>query len=590
MRLWHATGWLLLCVLATLLVPAAARADGPADNKPESVRRVPPLGIDPTPEQRAHLEERIAQLDAQLEKLAAKPGVEDVRVIRRAVWSALVYQEFFNEADLKTADQLLDLADQRARRLGAGDVNWVDSPGLTALGFTSRIDGSVQPYGLVIPAGYKPGSGRRYRLDVWFHGRGETVSELRFIDQRLRQVGQYAPADTIVLHPYGRYSNAFKFAGEIDVLEAIADVARRYSIDEDRISVRGFSMGGAGCWQMAVHYADRWFAANPGAGFSETPDFLRVFQKETLNPAWYEEKLWRWYDCPEYAINLFQCPTIAYSGEIDIQKQAADIMEAALAREGIDLVHVIGPQTAHKIHADAAARITRDMDALAETGRDRFPRELHLRTCTLKYNRMHWLTIDGLTQHWEPARVAAAVQGDTAIAVEVENVDAFSLHFPPGRAPLNPLKSPRLLINRREAGIIKPLSDRSLSVRAVRVGETWQLNPSPAKGATPLAKRHDLQGPIDDAFMDSFLIVRPTGKPQHAAVGAWCNAEMQHAVDHWRLQFRGEARVKNDVDVTQRDIADANLVLFGDPQSNAVLAKINTVLPIAWDASAVVVG
>ena len=31
-----------------------------------------------------------------------------------------------------------------------------------------------------------------------------------------------------------------------------------------------------------------------------------------------------------------------------------------------------------------------------------------------------------------------------------------------------------------------------------------------------------LQGPIDDAFMDSFLIVRPTGKPQHAAVGAWC--------------------------------------------------------------------
>ena len=27
-----------------------------------------------------------------------------------------------------------------------------------------------------------------------------------------------------------------------------------------------------------------------------------------------------------------------------------------------------------------------------------------------------------------------------------------------------------------------------------------------------LRKRHGLQGPIDDAFMDSFLIVKPTGK------------------------------------------------------------------------------
>ena len=80
-----------------------------------------------------------------------------------------------------------------------------------------------------------------------------------------------------MLHPYGRYSNAFKFAGEVDVLEALADAKRRLRIDDDRISVRGFSMGGAGCWQMAVHYPDLFFAANPGAGFSETPEFLKFF-------------------------------------------------------------------------------------------------------------------------------------------------------------------------------------------------------------------------------------------------------------------------------------------------------------------------
>ena len=64
-----------------------------------------------------------------------------------------------------------------------------------------------------------------------------------------------------MLHPYGRYCNANKFAGEIDVLEALDSVKKRYRVDDDRIAVRGFSMGGASTWQFAVHYPDRWFAA-----------------------------------------------------------------------------------------------------------------------------------------------------------------------------------------------------------------------------------------------------------------------------------------------------------------------------------------
>ncbi len=51
-----------------------------------------------------------------------------------------------------------------------------------------------------------------------------------------------------------------------------------------------------------------------------------------------------------------QCPTVAYSGEIDKQKQAADIMDRFLKAEGLDLTHIIGPQTAHKIHRTALSR------------------------------------------------------------------------------------------------------------------------------------------------------------------------------------------------------------------------------------------
>ena len=50
-----------------------------------------------------------------------------------------------------------------------------------------------------------------------------------------------------MLHLYGRYCNASKFAGEVDAFEAMDAVKRAYStIDAARILVRGFSMGGAG--------------------------------------------------------------------------------------------------------------------------------------------------------------------------------------------------------------------------------------------------------------------------------------------------------------------------------------------------------
>src|SRR5256885_3524463 len=50
------------------------------------------------------------------------------------------------------------------------------------------------------------------------------------------------------------------------------------------------------------------------------------------------------------------------------------------------------------------------------------------------------------------------------------------------------------------------------------------------------------RSPIDDAFMDSFIMVRPTGQPFNEKIGAWTAAEMAHATNHWRQQFRGEPR------------------------------------------------
>jgi hypothetical protein len=587
--------WLLLLPLA---VCRLAGADGPADNSLEKVRPVPPKGITLADSDRTALQAGVdalgKEIDALRDALKAKQDllalIPDVQIYHNAVRYALSDNEFYNLREVPVAKKLLEQGLERARQLRAGTAAWNSATGLVVRGYVSRIDGSVQAYGLVVPATYQANTPHRFRLDVWCHGRGENLSELSFINGRQTSPGEFTPANAFVVHPYGRYCNANKFAGEIDLFEAIEDIKKHYPIDDDRLVMRGFSMGGAACWQFAVHYPSVWAAAAPGAGFSETPEFLRVFQDESVQPAWYEKKLWHLYDCTDYAVNLFNCPTVAYSGEVDRQKQAADMMARALAREGIELVHVIGAKAAHRYTPEAKEEINRRIDSIVNVGRDPVPVKVRFTTWTLRYNRSFWVQVDGLERHWEQARVDADLFGRDGLGPEVitKNISALTMTMPSGHYPPELASKPSMTIDGEKVEARGGLSDRSWTAHFRKVDSHWQ--PADSDNDGTLRKRHGLQGPIDDAFMDSFLMVRPSGKALHEKVGRWTAAELEHAVLHWRRQFRGEARVKNDNDVTEADIAAHNLILWGDPSSNSLLAKMAGKLPMRWDNDVVRVG
>jgi pimeloyl-ACP methyl ester carboxylesterase len=592
----------LFWLLPMLLMAAAClQADGPQDNIPTKVRPIPPAGIPLAEADRIILQSQVAIFGKEIDELRVvlinKPALldllPDVQVYHNAVRYALTYDEFFSPKEVAVARQLLDEGMRRAAQLRTGKPAWPTQTGLVVRGYVSKIDGSVQPYGLVVPASYRPDYPYRYRCDFWCHGRGEKLTELNFIDGRQKSPGEFTPKDAFVVHLYGRYCNANRFAGEVDLFEVLEDMKKRYRIDEDRLVIRGFSMGGAACWHFAVHHPTRWAAAAPGAGFSETFNFLKNFQKETLQPKEYERKLWHLYDATDYAVNLFNCPTVAYSGEIDSQKQAADQMAAAMERVGLSLTHVIGPKTGHRYHPAARDEINRRIDSIVGKGRQRVPPHTRFTTFTLRYNQSAWVRVDGLGRHWEQATVEAFVANRYAMRVTTENITALTLTMPAGYCPLENTPEhgrPKLTVDGGTfaASLLPPVrSDRSWEVHLRKDENGWAVV---KRNDDTLHKRHGLQGPIDDAFMDSFLMVRPTGQTLNEKVGAWAKREMDHAITHWRKQFRGEARVKNDADVTAEDIAAHNLVLWGDPQSNKVLAKITERLPIRWNGNGVTLG
>jgi hypothetical protein len=559
-----------------LLFAVAALAQPP-------IKPIPAAGIELPAADRAELQAGLAHLRASIDKLKNGPLLPDVLIYHEAVRYALQYNEFFKPAEIAAAKTLLQQGEERAAQLAAGQAPWTTATGLVVRGYVSKIDKSVQPYGLVVPPSYSPAAPHRWRVDAWFHGRDEALSEVNFLSARQKSPGEFTPRDTIVLHLYGRFCNANKFAGEVDLFEALDAVKRHYPVDDNRILVRGFSMGGASTWQFGVHYAGLWAAVAPGAGFSETPQFLRLnLTGPNAPPAW-EQKLWHLYDPIDYAANLYNVPTIEYHGEIDPQKQAGDMMTRALAAEGMRLVRIEGPQTPHRYHPDSKVELDRMLDKIAERGRDPYPRKVKFTTWTLAYNRMNWLAIDALGQHWERARLDAEIAGDSAVTVTTSNVTAFTLEMGPGGCPLDAAREVAVTIDGQKLTAPAPGSDRSWLARFRKSGAQWSLAETAA--AAGLHKVHGLQGPIDDAFMDSFVFVTPTGTPLAPAVAPWVAAEQKRAIAEWRRHFRGEAQVREDKDVTDADIAASNLVLWGDPGSNRILARIADRLPVKWTAA-----
>jgi predicted peptidase len=564
-----------------------AHADGVQDNLTENVRRVPPLGIAVPEKDQQEIQQGLDALAKEIEgtkqAVGKKPDLlallPDVQIYHKAVRYALTYQEIHKTNEIALAKQLLQQGADRANQLRDGKPAWTNATGLVVRSFESRIDGSVQPYGLVVPESAK--TGLPSRLDIWFHGRGEVLSEMNFINDRQRNAGQFTPPNTIVLHVYNRYCNPARFAGETDVFEALAHVKKYYAVDENRILVRGFSMGGASCWNFAVHHPSLWAGAQPGAGFSEAAEFLKFYQQETLKQYPWEAKLWRWHDATEHAINLFNVPTVAYSGEKDKQKQAADLMEQFTTKEGIRLTHIIGPNTEHKFEPGAKLEVEKRMDAIAARGRNPVPRQVKYTTFTLRYREAFWAQIDGLEQHWERGRVDAEFDiGGNHFKVDTKGLTGISLTFKPGEYPLDIVRPAIVIVDGQSLAGPRAFSDRSFNASFRKEGKRWKLVDNAS--IPGLVKKHGLQGPIDDAFMDSFLFVQPTGTAMNPKVDAWAKGELEHAITHWRQQFRGDARVKKDSEITDADIAQHNLVLWGDPQSNALLAKIADKLPIKW--------
>jgi predicted esterase len=529
---------------------------------------------------------KLGQAIALLRKQGVRdPGLVDVEVHHRAAQMIVLHQEFFTkDAGAQTLD-VLDRGLLRARQLAQGDMPWINAAGFDVVhGYRSRIDGSVQPYSVTLPPGYLKDPGKRWRIDVVLHGRDKTLTEVKFLRAHHGDKAAAKDLNHVRIDIFGRGNNAYRWAGETDVFEAIESffanerfAVRERLADPARVVLRGFSMGGAGAWHLGLHHPDRWCVIGPGAGFTNTHGYVKSLPSP-LPP--HQEACLRIYDAVDYVENAFNVPIVAYSGAKDPQKAAADNIERRLPMFGLSMTHLVAPDLEHKFPPEWQAKADAHWSKHAAAGRPEYPPQVRFVTYTMKYPVCAWVEIMGLERHYQKA-VVNANRTEGGFIVQTGNVRALHLHLPGGtteqqqvaidgqRLDVRPWTDPaggaHLYLQKR--------ADRWHAVLPQRLFTDRQQRPQKVTG---------LQGPIDDAFTDAFLCVRGSGKPWHDATQRYADENLKRFQAEWSKYLRGDLPIKDDVLVTSDDIAGKHLILFGDPASNSLLAHVLDGLPLRW--------
>jgi dienelactone hydrolase len=513
------------------------------------------------------------------------PFLAEVEIYHKAATWIVRHNEFFQpDAGAWTLDAL-DRGLLRASQAAQGESPWLQQRGQAVVrAYRSLLDGSVQPYAVTFPADYGKDPRKKWRLDVVLHGRDASLTEVKFLQQHAGDRPAPKDQDFILLEIYGRGNNAYRWAGEADVREALSAfvaverlLGREPLLDPRRKVLRGFSMGGAGTWHIGLHHPDSWCVLGPGAGFTTTRGYVKSLPAR-LPP--YQEACLHIYDAVDYAANAFNVPVVAYSGDQDPQMQAARNIEEKLKPLGIPMTHLVAPGLGHQFPPAWRQKAEAEYARHAAKGREEYPERVRFVTYTLKYPSCDWVHLMGLDRHYERAAVEAE-RADDGFVVKTTNVRTLHLGLPPGPA------TPQTVTIDGQRLEARPylMANGSLHLYLTRRDGPWTAV-LPERLLTEQVRRPRksprLHGPIDDAFTDGFLCVRGTGEAWHAATQQYAEGNLKRFQEEWNKYLRGELPVKDDVDVAPEDIAGKHLVLFGDPASNTLLRHVLDGLPLRW--------
>jgi hypothetical protein len=395
--------------------------------------------------------------------------------------------------------------------------------------------------------------------------------------------------ECIVLRATGRGpGSVYQNYGEVDVLEAIDDIVTKYPIDRDRISVIGFSMGGAATWYLISHYPDLFSAGAPGAGYCD----YRLWEKPggfTFPMQPWEEPSWQARSGAFLIGNFEHTPMWIFHGAWDRSSGAgvavaqSQNMFVALTKMGFNVHYTEVPKTGHFGPPEVQEQA---ILWLIQQKKERHPKHVSLTTYELRHNKSYWVSIDQIERCGLRASLDAT-QTATGLVVETDNLRGFTLGPIPGTKAQSVRVDGKVFSN-------LDLSTSCAFYRTAKGG--WKSGAADLSGQ----KHHGCSGPITDIFFDNLILVpgtTGTEEETHFNTSMASNTATLFTSENGGLH-RGGIRGANtitltsikDLDLKEGQIRDNNLLLVGTDKTNAVLRKYRDRLPITFKAGTIRLG
>jgi acetyl esterase/lipase len=442
---------------------------------------------------------------------------------------------------------------------------------LSELAYVAAPDGTAQPYFLYLPPGYDPA--RRWPLIVFLHGYVPDTSILDPWVLSLDICEVAAENGCALLIPYGRRNTDFQGVGEVDVLAATEEVKSLYPIDPDRVYLTGVSMGGAGTWTLALRHPGLFAAATPITGQTDMhawwPRLLPQWPRSRADLTPFRRFLVEWDNPVDLVMNARNQPLFVQHGERDslIPVEQSRTMVSLAAAQGIPIRLGEFKGASHYIYWDLPCYRNAWSWSTQQT-LQRQPARVTYKTYSLEYDTAFWCRIADFLQWGTPATVDCAVTADGA-GLEITATNTRLLDLDLNQAPLRRGAEVPVMVNGAPLRLT-PDPTGHLTVPcgdAVRTPEAW-----------PPVKRKGLTGPVEEVLDQPFLCVAGTSGDD--AADRRNAAAAQRWAHEWDEFADGEPRLKTDAEVTAEDLSLYNLVLFGTPADNSLLARMQDALPI----------
>jgi len=463
------------------------------------------------------------------------------------------------------AQRLLSQMERDLRALELGVNTLTLRRGTLLMAHVSALDDSIQPYWLWVPARYTGDRPFPLVVNLHYHGWYRPFQ------------GYPLPTlpDALVVSPHARGSTDFMYLGEQEVLEVIRLVKQDYRIDPDRVYLVGSSMGGTGCWHLAVHYPDRFAALAPVSGNTNHSVWKEAWGWDRLPESPFQpvrERLSDMLDPVSFADNLEHVPVFCAHGVRD------PIVPVDHSRTMVERVRAAGGTVRYLEFPDVAhggfprSLRTQRFNWLRKQRRNPLPRHVQFRTASLRHDHAYWVSISGFRHYGDFAEVEARVGEANHIRVRTQNVSRLVLTLTRSVREALGLDGDVTVSLDGALFQVSASAEEVLFSRSA-VGWTKDSSPFPAN-----RKRPGLSGPIEDAFLAPFLVVYGTGGTSREQTFTARAARTFSA--EWQRRYGAPCRLKPDTDFTSADARRYNLILYGNEQTNAVLGRIGPSLPL----------